>query len=123
MASFMDFASNYPRTTGILGNAAFGVGQTALESKLGINDDFADRYYWNSSGHPMLGEFAGETGLGMLNPAAGVGLIGSSALGGGLKYINKKAGGIDLYGDGDLGQFGDLMPGIILLEDYFMVVN
>ena len=99
----------YPRTSGILGNAAFGLAQTAIENKLGINDDFTDRYYQNSSGHPMLGEFAGETGLGMLNPTAGVGLITSSALGGGLKYINKKAGGVDLYGDGDLGQFGDLM--------------
>lgn len=109
MASFMDFAGKYPRTTGILGNAAFGVGQTALESKLGINDDFTDRYYWNSSGHPMLGEFAGDIGLGLMNRAAGAGLIGASALGGGLKYINNKAGGIDLHGYGDLGQFGDLM--------------
>ena len=104
-----DLVKKYPRTSGLLGNAAFGVGQSYLEGKLGINDDFTDRYYQNSSGHPMLGEFAGETGIGMLNPAAGVGLITSSALGGGLKYINKKAGGIDLYGDGDLGQFGDLM--------------
>lgn len=109
MASFMDFAGNYPRTTGVLGNAAFGFGQTYLENKLGINDDFTDRYYRNSSGHPILGEFAGDVGLGLVNRAAGVGLIGASALGGGLKYINKKAGGIDLYGDGDLGQFGDLM--------------
>ena len=109
MASFMDFAGNYPKTTGILGNAAFGVGQTALESKLGINDDFADRYYWNSSGHPILGEIGSEIGLGLMNRAAGAGLIGASALGGGLKYINKEAGGIDLHGYGDLGQFGDLM--------------
>ena len=99
----------YPRTAGILGNAAFGVGQTYLENKLGINDDFTDRYYRNSSGHPILGEFAGDVGLGLVNRAAGAGLIGASALGGGLKYINKKAGGVDLYGDGDLGQFGDLM--------------
>lgn len=109
MASFTDFASNYPRTTGILGNAAFGVAQTALEDKLGINDDFTDRYYQNSSGHPILGELGSDIGLGLINPAAGAGLIGASALGGGLKYINKKAGGIDLYGDGDLGQFGDLL--------------
>lgn len=109
MAGFMDFASNYPRATGILGNAAFGVGQTALESKLGINDDFADRYYNNSSGHPILGELGSDIGLGLMNRAAGAGLIGASALGGGLKYINKKAGGIDLHGYGDLGQFGDLM--------------
>ena len=104
-----DLVKKYPRTSGLLGNAAFGLAQTAIENKLGINDDFTDRYYQNSSGHPMLGEFAGETGLGLINPAAGVGLITSSALGGGLKYINKKAGGVDLYGDGDLGQFGDLM--------------
>lgn len=109
MVSFTDLAKKYPRTSGLIGNAAFGAGQSYVENKLGINDDFTDRYYQNSSGHPMLGEFAGETGLGLINPAAGVGLIGSSALGGGLKYINKKAGGIDLYGDGDLGQFGDLM--------------
>lgn len=109
MASFMDFAGNYPRATGILGNAALGAGQTFAENKLGINDDFTDRYYRNSSGHPMLGEFAGDTGLGLINPSAGVGLIASSLAGGGLKYINKKAGGIDLYGDGDLGQFGDLL--------------
>lgn len=109
MASFMDFAGNYPRATGILGNAAFGVGQSYVENKLGINDDFTDRYYRNSSGHPMLGEFVGDAGLGLINSSAGAGLIGASALGGGLKYINKKAGGIDLYGDGDLGQFGDLM--------------
>lgn len=103
------FIKKYPRTAGIIGNAALGVAQTALENKLGINDDFTDRYYQNSSGHPMLGEFAGETGLGFINPAAGAGLIGSSLVGGGLKYINKKAGGIDLYGDGDLGQYGDLL--------------
>ena len=104
-----DLVKKYPRTSGLLGNAAFGLAQSAVENKLGINDEFTDRYYQNSSGHPMLGEFAGETGLGMLNGSAGAGLIASSALGGGLKYINKKAGGIDLYGDGDLGQFGDLM--------------
>lgn len=109
MASFMDFAGNYPRTSGLIGNAALGAAQTFAENKLGINDDFTDRYYRNSSGHPMLGEFAGDTGLGLINPSAGVGLIASSLAGGGLKYINKKAGGIDLYGDGDLGQFGDLM--------------
>ena len=104
-----DLVKKYPKTAGIIGNAAFGLVQNAIENKLGINDEFTDRYYRNSSGHPILGEFAGETGLGMLNPAAGFGMIGTSALGGGLKYINKKAGGIDLYGDGDLGQFGDLM--------------
>lgn len=109
MVSFTDLAKKYPRTSGLIGNTALGAAQTFAENKLGINDDFTDRYYQNSSGHPMLGEFAGETGLGLINPAAGVGLIASSALGGGLKYINKKAGGIDLYGDGDLGQFGDLM--------------
>lgn len=109
MASFMDFAGNYPRTSGLIGNAALGAAQTFAENKLGINDDFTDRYYRNSSGHPMLGEFAGDTGLGLINPSAGVGLIASSLAGGGLKYINKKAGGIDLYGDGDLGQFGDLL--------------
>ena len=109
MGDFTDLVKKYPRTSGLIGNAAFGAGQSYVENKLGINDDFTDRYYQNSSGHPMLGEFAGETGLGLINPTAGVGLIGSSALGGGLKYINKKAGGIDLYGDGDLGQFGDLM--------------
>lgn len=103
------FIKKYPRTSGLVGNIALGAAQSAIENKLGINDDFTDRYYQNSSGHPMLGEFAGETGLGLINPAAGAGLIGSSLIGGGLKYINKKAGGIDLYGDGDLGQFGDLM--------------
>lgn len=109
MVSFTDLAKKYPRTSGLIGNTALGAAQTFAENKLGINDDFTDRYYQNSSGHPMLGEFAGETGLGLINPAAGVGLMGSSLVGGGLKYINKKAGGIDLYGDGDLGQFGDLM--------------
>lgn len=109
MASFIDFAKKYPKTTGLLGNAAFGVAQTALENKLGINDDFTHRYYENSSGHPILGEIGSEIGLGLLHPAAGAGMIGASALGGGLKYINKKAGGVELYGDGDLGQFGDLM--------------
>lgn len=109
MVSFTDLAKKYPRTSGLIGNTALGAAQTFAENKLGINDDFTDRYYQNSSGHPMLGEFAGETGLGLINPAAGVGLISSSLVGGGLKYINKKAGGIDLYGDGDLGQFGDLM--------------
>lgn len=103
------FIKKYPRTSGIIGNIAFGAGQNFLESKLGINDDFAHRYYENSSGHPLLGETASEIGLGMLNPAAGAGMIGASALGGGLKYINKKAGGVDLYGDGDLGQYGDLL--------------
>lgn len=103
------FIKKYPRTSGLVGNIALGAAQSAIENKLGINDDFTDRYYQNSSGHPMLGEFAGEAGLGLINPAVGVGLIGSSLVGGGLKYINKKAGGIDLYGDGDLGQFGDLM--------------
>ena len=107
--SAVSFIKKYPRTAGLIGNAAFGVAQTALENKLGINDDFSDRYYQNSSGHPMLGEFVGDTGLGLINPAAGAGMIGTSVLGGGLKYINKKAGGIDLYGDGDLGQYGDLI--------------
>lgn len=109
MVSFTDLAKKYPRISGTIGNAALGAAQTYVENKLGINDDFTDRYYQNSSGHPMLGEFAGETGLGFINPAAGVGLMGSSLVGGGLKYINKKAGGIDLYGDGDLGQYGDLL--------------
>ena len=109
MASFIDFADKYPRTTGIVGNVAFGAAQNALESKLGIKDNFADRYYENSSGHPILGEVGSEIGLGLLNSSAGAGLIGASALGGGLKYINKKAGGINLYGDGDLGQYGNLM--------------
>ena len=106
MASFI---KKYPRTTGIIGNVAFGAAQNALERKLDLNDGFIDRYYENSSGHPILGEVGSEIGLGLLNSSAGAGLIGASALGGGLKYINKKAGGIDLYGDGDLGQFGELM--------------
>lgn len=109
MASFIDFADKYPRTTGLVGNVAFGAAQNALERKLGLNDGFIDRYYENSSGHPILGEVGSEIGLGLLNSSAGAGLIGASALGGGLKYINKKAGGIDLYGDGDLGQYGELM--------------
>ena len=103
------FIKKYPRTTGIVGNIAFGAAQNALERKFGLNDGFIDRYYENSSGHPILGEVGSEIGLGLLNSSAGAGLIGASALGGGLKYINKKAGGIDLYGDGDLGQFGELM--------------
>ena len=103
------FIKKYPRASGTIGNLAFGAAQNALERKLGLNDGFIDRYYENSSGHPILGEFGSEIGLGLLNPAAGAGLIGASALGGGLKYINKKAGGIDLYGDGDLGQYGELM--------------
>lgn len=103
------FIKKYPRTTGIIGNLAFGAAQTALERKLGLNDGFIDRYYENSSGHPILGEVGSDIGLGMINPAAGAGMIGASLLGGGLKYINKKAGGIDLYGDGDLGQYGELM--------------
>ena len=106
MASFI---KKYPRTSGIIGNVAFGAAQNALERKLGLNDGFIDRYYENSSGHPILGEVGSEIGLGLINPAAGAGMIGASALGGGLKYINKKAGGIDLYGDGDLGQYGELM--------------
>lgn len=101
------FIKKYPRTTGLAINTALGVAQTALENKLGINDDYIDRYY-NSSGHPILGEFAADAGIGMI-PGGNAGLIGSSLLGGGLKYINKKAGGIDLYGDGDLGQYGDLL--------------
>lgn len=109
MASFIDFAQKYPKTTGLLGNVALGYGQTALENKLGLNDDFTHRYYENSSGHPILGEMGSEFGLGLLNPAAGYGMIASSVLGGGAKYINKKAGGVELYGDGDLGQLGDLM--------------
>ena len=103
------FIKKYPRTSGIIGNVAFGAAQNALERKLGLNDGFIDRYYENSSGHPILGEVASDIGLGLLNPAAGAGMMGASALGGGLKYINKKAGGIDLYGDGDLGQYGELM--------------
>lgn len=103
------FIKKYPRTSGIIGNVAFGAAQNALERKLGLNDGFIDRYYENSSGHPILGEAGSEIGLELLHPAVGVGLMGASALGGGLKYINKKAGGIDLYGDGDLGQYGELM--------------
>lgn len=103
------FIKKYPRTAGIIGNIAFGAGQNFLERKYGLNDGFIDRYYENSSGHPVLGEIGSEIGLGMLNPATGAGMIGASALGGGLKYINKKAGGIDLYGDGDLGQYGELL--------------
>ena len=105
----VSFIKKYPRTTGIIGNVALGAAQNAIENKLGINDEFTNRYYENSSGHPILGETASDIGLGLLNPAAGASMIGASVLGGGLKYINKKAGGIDLYGDGDLGQFGDLM--------------
>ena len=103
------FIKKYPRTSGIIGNVAVGAAQNALERKLGLNDGFIDRYYENSSGHPILGEVGSEIGLELLNPAAGAGMIGASLLGGGLKYINKKAGGIDLYGDGDLGQYGELM--------------
>lgn len=103
------FIKKYPRTSGIIGNIAFGAAQNALERKFGLNDGFIDRYYENSSGHPILGEMGSEIGLGLLNPAAGAGMLGASALGGGLKYINKKAGGIELYGDGDLGQYGELM--------------
>ena len=108
-SGMVSFIKKYPRTSGIIGNAAFGAAQNAIERKLGLNDGFIDRYYNNSSGHPILGEMASDMGLGLINPAASVGMIGASALGGGLKYINKKAGGIDLYGDGDLGQYGDLM--------------
>ena len=103
------FIKKYPRISGTIGNLAFGAAQTALERKLGLNDGFIDRYYDNSSGHPILGEVGSEIGLGLINPAAGAGMVGASLLGGGLKYINKKAGGIDLYGDGDLGQYGELM--------------
>ena len=103
------FIKKYPRTSGIIGNLAVGAAQSALERKLGLNDGFIDRYYENSSGHPILGEVGSEIGLGLINPVAGAGMIGASLLGGGLKYINKKAGGIDLYGDGDLGQYGELM--------------
>ena len=103
------FIKKYPRTSGIIGNLAFGAAQSALERKLGLNDGFIDRYYENSSGHPILGEVGSEIGLELLNPAVGAGMMGASLLGGGLKYINKKAGGIDLYGDGDLGQYGELM--------------
>lgn len=109
MVSFTDLAKKYPRTTGIIGNTAVGAAQSALENYLDINDKYADRYYDNSSGHPILGEMGSEFGLGLINPAAGVGMIGTSALGGGLKYINKKAGGVELYGDGDLGQLGELL--------------
>lgn len=110
MAGLTDFANNHPITTragGVLGNAALGVAQTAIENKLGINDDYIDRYY-NSYGHPILGEFAADAGIGMI-PGGNAGLLATSLVGGGLKYINKKAGGIDLYGDGDLGQYGDLL--------------
>lgn len=106
MASFI---KKYPRISGTIGNLAVGAAQNAFERKLGLNDGFIDRYYENSSGHPILGEVGSEIGLGLINPAAGAGMIGASLLGGGLKYINKKAGGIDLYGDGDLGQYGELM--------------
>lgn len=99
----------YPRTSGIVGNLAFSAGQNYLERKFGLNDGFIDRYYENSSGHPVLGEMGSEIGLGILNPAYSFGAIGTSAVGSGLKYINKKAGGIDLYGDGDLGQYGELL--------------
>lgn len=105
----ISFIKKYPRTSGIIGNVAFGAAQNAIERKLGLNDGFIDRYYENSSGHPILGEMASEGALGLMNPAAGAGMIGASALGGGLKYINKKAGGIELYGDGDLGQYGELL--------------
>ena len=108
-ATTESFIKKYPRTTGIIGNIAFGAAQNALERKFGLNDGFIDRYYENSSGHPILGEIGSEIGLGLLNSSAGAGLIGASALGSGLKYINKKAGGVDLYGDGDLGQYGELM--------------
>lgn len=103
------FIKKYPRTSGIIGNAAFGAAQNALERKLGLNDGFIDRYYEHSSGHPILGEMGSEIGLELINPAVGVGLIGTSALGSGLKYINKKAGGVELWGDGDLGQYGELL--------------
>ena len=103
------FIKKYPRTSGIIGNIAFGAAQNALERKFGLNDGYIDRYYEHSSGHPILGEVGSEIGLELLNPAAGAGLIGASALGSGLKYINKKAGGIELWGDGDLGQYGELL--------------
>ena len=103
------FIKKYPRASGIIGNLAFGAAQNALEREFGLNDGFIDRYYENSSGHPILGEIGSEIGLGLLHSSAGAGMLGASALGGGLKYINKKAGGIDLYGDGDLGQYGELM--------------
>lgn len=99
----------YPKTSGIVGNLAFGAGQNFLERKYGLNDGFIDRYYENSSGHPILGEMGADIGLGLINPAYSVGAIGTSAVGSGLKYINKKAGGVDLYGDGDLGQYGELL--------------
>ena len=108
-ATTESFFKKYPRTSGIIGNIAFGAAQNALERKFGLNDGFIDRYYENSSGHPILGEMASEIGMGLLNPAAGAGMIGASVLGSGLKYINKKAGGIELYGDGDLGQYGELL--------------
>ena len=108
-ATTESFFKKYPRTTGIIGNIAFGAAQNALERKFGLNDGFIDRYYENSSGHPILGEIGSEIGLELINPAVSAGMIGASALGSGLKYINKKAGGIDLYGDGDLGQYGELM--------------
>lgn len=101
--------TKYPRTSGIIGNIAFGAAQNALERKLGLNDGYIDRYYENSSGHPILGEIGSEIGLGLINPVVSPGLIGASALGTGLKYINKKAGGINLYSDGDLEQYGELM--------------
>ena len=103
------FIKKYPRTSGIIGNIAFGAAQNALERKFGLNDGYIDRYYEHSSGHPILGELGSEIGIGLINPAAGAALIGSSALGSGLKYINKKAGGIELYGDSDLGQLGELL--------------
>lgn len=103
------FIKKYPRTSGIIGNIAFGAAQNALEKEYGLNDGFIDRYYGNSSGHPKLGEMGSEIGLGLINSSAGAGLIGASAIGSGLKYINKKAGGVELYGDGDLGQYGDLL--------------
>lgn len=103
------FIKKYPRTTGIIGNIAFGAAQNALERKFGLNDGYIDRYYEHSSGHPILGEIGSEIGLELLNPAVSAGLIGTSALGTGLKYINKKAGGIELWGDGDLGQYGELL--------------
>ena len=68
MASFI---KKYPRTTGIVGNVAFGAAQNALERKLGLNDGYIDRYYENSSGHPILGEVGSEIGLELLNPAVG----------------------------------------------------
>lgn len=99
----------YPKTSGIIGNIAFGAGQNYLERKFGLNDGFIDRYYENSSGHPILGEIGSDIGLGLINPVYSVGAIGTSAVGSGLKYINKKAGGVELWGDGDLGQYGELL--------------